>query len=43
MTDNDDEFSAVILTFSGGPSGARNQTEIHCIIHQLILTYTNSR
>ena len=25
MTDNDDEFSAVILTFSGGPFGAKNQ------------------
>jgi hypothetical protein len=25
VTDNDDELSAVTLTFSGGPFGAKNQ------------------
>jgi hypothetical protein len=25
VTDNDDKLSAVTLTFSGGPSGAKNQ------------------
>ena len=43
MTDNDDEFCAVTVTFNGGPSGAKHQTKIHCIIYQVILTYTNSR
>ena len=27
MTDNDDELSAVIVTFSGGPSGATNRVK----------------
>ena len=27
MTDNDDELSAVILRFSGGPSGAKSEIE----------------
>ncbi len=28
MTDNDDEFFTMTLTFSGGPSGTKNQTEL---------------
>ena len=27
MANNDDELFAVILTFSGGPSGAKNQSK----------------
>ena len=29
MTDNDDEFFVMTLTFSGGPSGAKNQMNYH--------------
>ena len=39
MAGNDEELSAVILTFSGGPCGAKNQSKQY---EYSKLTYTTS-